>query len=828
MATETPDPKTFKSWEDEFKYPIPTVRRFEQDLRHNADENRDQLRNLVGASYRELLGTAEQIISMDETMTRVERTLGQVGQKCNSTAVERLFKSYERLEMEYRAQEKEEYSFAAQVSILQACPAVISRLLKSRSYLLAAKIIVLSRLLHKALSTDANATPFLDKLLRRLTSRRRKLLNAIKATFADDAIETHDLVDAMCAYSLATSSTTTDTLKYFHTVRRDTIQSILKRSVMDEGVSAATSHLDAPFQALQIYVSTLTQTIRIFPSGLTAALRKLKSQPLLSDPLVRSIPELDLDSRNEWVIPEVRAFKPWPRTTELGDAECQTILQVWASSTLDILLAGLRNNLTRQEHLEGLISIRRSLLEAWMRASNHVLFRRSRGKQPPISRKEVLVRLRQLLVEVIVAKIRIHTSSLSRIVATIKKGLSSDEELAEIAPSLWSSDATDIPLRDGGRQFKSVVVDRYHGRTEAVMTVADLFGSWSGEIERAQVALRAMRDLRWDDEFDDLDDELMDDDEEEEEVDDAVAHRSRIQTALGVEDPDLLDKALNEGLQATMRSMHEEFERILERLQSIPNSEHGAKLRRTVYLLRCLREIRSALPALFAPAEGKQRRQSVDSQLFALTSESALLSASLHRVLAELVAGRPAVTFGKALHRFAHSTQALALVQLWEGEPKFPTTPTPLAIRLLKSLAAELSIQGPDLWGQAAKSALKNWVAEEIGKSIQDSVEVLKHQPADTIASDQFVAEEDNVGDNADNAQSEELKKQRLVALLYDAAYLSCALRQGQGHGSNDQDFPFMNAVQDASGLEKASIEKISKSAADYWKRTYLLFGTLA
>lgn len=48
MSNEAPDPRTFQSWEDAFQYPIPVVRKLEQQLRNNADENREKLRSLVG------------------------------------------------------------------------------------------------------------------------------------------------------------------------------------------------------------------------------------------------------------------------------------------------------------------------------------------------------------------------------------------------------------------------------------------------------------------------------------------------------------------------------------------------------------------------------------------------------------------------------------------------------------------------------------------------------------------------------------------------------------------------------------------------------------
>lgn len=50
MTSEAPDPRTFQSWEDAFQFPIPTVRKLEQQLRTTADDNREKLRSLVGCA----------------------------------------------------------------------------------------------------------------------------------------------------------------------------------------------------------------------------------------------------------------------------------------------------------------------------------------------------------------------------------------------------------------------------------------------------------------------------------------------------------------------------------------------------------------------------------------------------------------------------------------------------------------------------------------------------------------------------------------------------------------------------------------------------------
>jgi hypothetical protein len=57
-------------------------------------------------SYRDLLGTAERIIEMDTQMHEVDTILGQAAQKCNSGAVDRIFKNYGRVHNENRLNSK--------------------------------------------------------------------------------------------------------------------------------------------------------------------------------------------------------------------------------------------------------------------------------------------------------------------------------------------------------------------------------------------------------------------------------------------------------------------------------------------------------------------------------------------------------------------------------------------------------------------------------------------------------------------------------------------------------------------------------------------------
>ena len=88
-------------------------------------------------------------------------------------------------------------------------------------HLLISKVLVISRLVHKALSQSESKPPIVDQLWEKLLSARRQLLRRIDRRLASTTGDTASLTESMCAYALATSSTPSDVLKHFHKVRKD-------------------------------------------------------------------------------------------------------------------------------------------------------------------------------------------------------------------------------------------------------------------------------------------------------------------------------------------------------------------------------------------------------------------------------------------------------------------------------------------------------------------------------------------------------------------------------------------------------------------------------
>ena len=118
--------------------------------------------------------------------------------------------------------------------------------------MLIAKVLVISRLIHKALGQSKDQPPIVDQLWEKLLSARRKLLRRIDSRLSNTTVESLTLVESMCAYALATSSTPTDVLNHFLKVRLDRVNTELKGDKDHLGslkwVSVGAAPLDAELE----------------------------------------------------------------------------------------------------------------------------------------------------------------------------------------------------------------------------------------------------------------------------------------------------------------------------------------------------------------------------------------------------------------------------------------------------------------------------------------------------------------------------------------------------------------------------------------------------
>ena len=330
---------------------------------------------------------------------------------------------------------------------MRNAPVVMTRLMKTGgSYLLIAKVLVISRLLHKSLlSQPSHKAPIVGQLWERLLSVRRKLLRRIDKRLSSTQGETASLVESMCAYALATSSTPTDVLHHFHKMRLEKMNSELRAGgdeLAKHGISA-----------LKLCIQTCLDTQTIFPRRLAEALSKLKAHPLIQDPDIRGLYELNLDVHDRWLGDEARNYTPWPRHDELQRPEAERILHRWSKDVIAAFLKGIQKALEQEERLKEVADLRQELIETWILSGS---------RMAGVKSANVLDDLRDTMNDKLETIVRSRTNGLQDVVAELSNQLdavsSSDKA---VALSLWDTTTKASDLSNGAQIFKSTILNTY-------------------------------------------------------------------------------------------------------------------------------------------------------------------------------------------------------------------------------------------------------------------------------------------------------------------------------------------------------------------------------
>jgi hypothetical protein len=690
----------------------------------------------------------------------------------------------------------ERYTFASQLSVLRNAPTAMARLMKIEgSYLLIAKILVVSRLLHKALSQAKNKPPIVDQLWEKLLSMRRRLLRRIDKRLASTTGEIASLVESMCAYALVTSSAPSDVLQHFHKVRMDKMVSELKRrddELAKHGISA-----------LKLCIQTCLDTQTIFPRRLAEALTKLKAHPLIQDPDIRNLYELNLDVHDRWIGDEARNYTPWPRHDELQRPEAEKILHRWSKDAIATFLKGIKGALANEGRLKEVAHLRQELIETWILSGS---------RMAGVKSTNVLDDLRDTMNEKLESIVRDRTQGLQGVVVELATQLDNltSSSVTDTDLSLWSTTAQSSDLSNGAQTFKSTILNTYQGRDPHVNYLTSAFDMWMESVLEVKGIMKSMKEARWDDTF--ADDVDMDDDSDDDLGDSK-------QTLLSDDDPRLLEEVTQEALSEALHNLGTSFAKVVD--QSLRDG-HSGSIHKAVFILRVVREIGDRIPRL------KLQDRSTP---FASPFPGEALSA-LHTSLAVHIAS-PNVKAYKSSLSVAVKIRTNSHI-LWEGNPPLPSQPSPSAFRLLRELNKSMSTLGGDLWSPACVKVLKAKIAEDAEKVIDEHMDAVKTdiKTESQTGEDKADAEDADGAVNGDAKDSQtqppssnhEVQERRLKQLLFDAMYIRFVT------ADDDRKDGLTNLAQkgEESGLDEAALVRLRKNAADYAKKTYLLFALLA
>lgn len=683
--------------------------------------------------------------------------------------------------------EHDSYAFAGQLGFLHKCATTISRLLRDQgSPLLAAKILVISRLLHKTLSQHQETPPFLENLRNQLASLRRNLLKLIDRQLAAPNSTTDDLVQAMCAFCLATSSSSVDVLRHFHHVRNEGIDFQLK--------SQDLSHMNS-VRALKLYVRTLQSVKALLPRRLSEALGSLRSHPLMKDPEIQNLDGLSLNLHERWIVNEVLNFTPWIKSDDLSKREAEAMMKDWSTQASEDLVTGLKNNLEGIQDIAEVLVLRKLLLDVWLQVQGSILAHSS---------PNVLDGLRKAINNHLISLLRAQTNGL----AAIGIDLSATVATRHIRGSwkglsLWDASITAMDFSTGAEAFKRALIDRSLGRNDLVLRILKDYESWQGSISNSQSLIEGLKHVRWED--------SLEEDEDDDLGPDSTA------TMLNQEDPDLLEREQTASLREAFLALEKTIADILRNFTATDEAQQAA------FLLRIIREIRRSTSL----------NSTGSDSVFGL-----FVVSKLHQIIATcIVEDLPITRFTRILVKSGNRGRSL-----WDGDPPLPVQPSPATFKLLRCVVTAMADAGSDLWSTAAvdevKTKFRKSIAEEIDKRKEIHLQPLQVNGVDSHdLSLDHVRNLDEAaalpnGDsfvhgNRKRVEQTDALRDGKIHLLFDILYLQEACMTRSSAAVDDSFQNLVHAIQEDSAVDEVSINRLKKGAEQYWKRTSLLFGLL-
>ncbi|KAK3295636.1 uncharacterized protein B0H64DRAFT_424310 [Chaetomium fimeti] len=725
-------------------YTLPQIRAIHHALQSQAADAAGRLRTQVGGSYRELLGTADTIVAMRADMDAVLQVLGGMGARCGRGVV------------------------GGKVGGLRGGERLV----------LGARLCVLGRLLVKSLAgggkeKDGKVEAARKSLEGVHRGRLTRSIDAVLRTGSDKAMKQGDVLKALAAYSLATSSGARDVLAHFLRVRAEAIAVALE---LDAEERAARNPKEV-LKALGLYTKTLLDVQTLVPQKLTEALVALTQSRLLENASLKEMEGLRLDVYKRWCGDEIQFYTPFIRHDDLDGKQAREMLSAWAKKGAEVLLQGLEKTLESMTEFKAIVELRTSILKLWIAEGG-----KARGFDP----SEMLDQLREAInkhmlrvLETKVSKLRLVGSEVSAALDTWREGITDRHQ------SLWDLRSFDTGLSNGAAQFTQDVVARLYGRNDAVSKADTSYSSWFHVIDDVAQVVDQLKRQRWDNDVEEIEDE------------ETIEERQKL---LSKDDPLALNEHLN-------RLLVEAFGRLDDQLTTLWGSQQGGPNNGAVamYFTRLLRGIRARLPDLEA-VKG-----------FGLASVP-----SLHEAIVKAVVVSP-------LDEFATTALARKTVvgrSLWEGEPALPTSPSPGAFKFLRTLAMVMGDAGGDLWSPAAVDVLKRQLSKQLSAAWLEALGALGGAEEDETNGN---AKEEANGDaeteaeeSAEGEADQKAEQDLLVQWLMDISYLGLFL------GSNDTLRELENTVSRESGLETVAKERLAKASQDYFKRTSLLFGLLA
>ena len=657
---------------------------------------------------------------------------------------------------------------------------------------MAAKILVISRLLYKKLADELTNLTYIDRIRARLGMLRLRLLKRIDGRLNVLHEKADGLLGAMCAYSLVTSSSAMDVLRHFHRRRLEAI------SFHDPDKEIEAFNI---LEALRLWFQTIRDAHSIFPRQLAMNLEHLKSMPLLSSRELHSVPEFDYDVHEPWIGEDIKNFKPYVRHDDLlADASAEEV-SGWAADALKELIRRLQRLLNNMLDASGVAKLRRNFIGLWLLGQSRI---------SGIGGRSAINSFRDSFNDRLNELVRYRAGSLkevmSRITDTVRRMRPKEDNIVH---SLWDySKGSPSHLR-GAAAFASGLRAEFRGEGNQMFAIMQTYQDWFARVKDLEVVIDEMKHMEWNVNSDDtIDFDYMEDD---------------LLKLLTEADPVSLQTTMLKAIRDAFAALRDSLNMLTDEFDRESDSKPGI-----IFVLRVLRDIRQRLP----------KTLEVEDILVSCTSH-------LYKILSRLIVDDLMIKHEVLIQRSITNT-TLRGRSLWDGDPELPVLPSPWTFKLLNDFQLLLADVGHDIWNQRAVETVKKSLCQRLADH-PFTLEMNGQSPNNVIANNsrngtldegsvskplhelnhtpETSRPKDTVKDLHSNFSDWKLQH------LFDLTYLDTAfhidvklhLRAPRGHLLQSH-----RGAEDDSATDDNIYANVESNASEYWKRTSLLFGLLA
>ncbi|TRY93233.1 hypothetical protein DNTS_014370 [Danionella cerebrum] len=364
------------------RYGTDEIRAIERKVRGEIEQKKEELRQMVGERYRDLIDAADTIGEMRECSESVVQSLQDMFRYCHKLKLSKQHpQSTSKAESQKQSQEKF-YSIASQIKLLLEIPERVWSAMESSQYLQATQLYLLCCHLHSQLHLEGAGhqySPILSRfpiLVRQVAAAghfRSTILMESKSVLRGRAVSDQAIAEAMVSTMLLEDSSPRQALADFLLARKASIQQLLNQPQQGAGVKAQVCSL------VELLVTTLYQAYAVFyvpPEGqmsetglgcglLFTTLENVTSNTLPAKEKKVLDQEMSTGSWFKHLPPSVMNFQPVLRTLAqpIQREQLRDTLQQWIDTCKEDIRSGVNSLLVFVKSLKGLAGIRDAVWE---------------------------------------------------------------------------------------------------------------------------------------------------------------------------------------------------------------------------------------------------------------------------------------------------------------------------------------------------------------------------------------------------------------------------------------------------------------------------------